>query len=248
MAWLKRLSGVLVCGTLAGCSLLGGAPANSEMTNPIGSSPEPTSSTQSPTPVEPHPTTPTPPPEASTEAANIGEMPSGFTMPNDVAEAQGMGVLAICKERADYTALSDRVASRFWYFSSESGESGSGGAALVMTSTSAAAELMAQIRARYFECRGQTPLGNNRELAIEPLAPDGDWDQSVGFVSEIVSTKPKKNLLVKDGTATLIAQSGPAIAVSTYWIYFAQPVTGHDADGLAQDLPGEVEDLLQQLQ
>lgn len=247
MALLKRLSGVLVCVILAGCSLIGGAPVSSEISAPAGSSPEPASGTQSPTPSEPSPTTPTPHPEASAEAANIGEMPSGFAMPNDVAEAQGMGVLALCGERADYAALSDRVASRFWYFSSESGESGSEGAALTMTSTSAAAELMAQIRARYFECRGQTPLRNNRALAIEPLVTEGDWDQAIGFVSEIVSTKPKKDLLVKDGTATLIAQSGPAIAVSTYWIYFAQPVTGKDADELAQDLPGEVEDLLQQL-
>jgi hypothetical protein len=174
-------------------------------------------------------------------------MPAAFKMPKDVAEAPGMGVLALCGTRSDYATLDARVASRFWYFSSETGESGSEGAALVMTTSSAAAELMAQIRARYFECRGQTPLRDRLELAIEPLIMDGDWEQAIGFASEIVSTDPKKEPPTNDGTATLIAQRGRAIAISTYWIYFAKPVTGDDADGLSHDLPGEVEDLLDQL-
>lgn len=159
-----------------------------------------------------------------------------------------MGVLALCGERSDYATLNARVASRFWYFSSESGESGSEGAALVMTTPSAASELMAQIRARYFECRGQTPLRDRLELAIEPLILDGDWEQAIGFASEVVSSDPKTEPPSNDGTATLIAQRGRAIAISTYWIYFAQPVTGGDAEGLSHDLPGEVADLLDQLQ
>lgn len=175
-------------------------------------------------------------------------MPSTFTTPKDVAEARGMGVLAICGERSDYPALKARLASRFWYWVSESGESGSEGAALAMTTPAEAADLMAQIRARYFQCRGATQLDDHLALEIESLTLDGDWEQAVAFVSEIVSTDPDMEPPSNDGTATVIAQRGSAIAVATYWIYFAQPVTGGEADELADELPAEVAGILDQLQ
>lgn len=159
-----------------------------------------------------------------------------------------MGVLAICGERSDYPALDGRLASRFWYWGSESGESGSQGGALAMTDPAKASELMAQIRARYFECRGSTQLDDQRALEIDSLTLDGEWQQAVTFVSEVVSRDSDAETSTTDGTATVIAQRGSAIAVASYWIYFARPVTGGEADELAEKLPAKVAVILDQLQ
>lgn len=108
----RRLVGALVVlGALTGCAELGivvGDPTPSPSAS-AEATPTPTaSSTASATP------TLTPAPDATTNAASVGEMPRGFSVPLDVAAAETLDGLALCRGSADYPSLRHRVASRFW--------------------------------------------------------------------------------------------------------------------------------------
>lgn len=211
----------------------------------------PTPSTTTPTPEESQTPTTTQPTQTlppTTQPAdgqpNFGELPEGFTFPADTTMSDGMAVLGLC-HKADYPALRHREASRFWYWVSETYESGSDHAAILMRSASSANELMAEIRQRANSCLGEPAPGDPWPVRFELLEHDGRWDQAITVASEKVAAEGEEPMET-DGTVTLIAQRGPAVVAKSYRMYAARPITGGDA-GLDEDLVPDVEHQLDEL-
>ncbi len=183
--------------------------------------------------------------DAATEKPNIGSMPSGFAFDAGILSSQDMRLLSLCGKQTDFPGLTERVASRFGYWVSETYESGSQYAAIVMTSKAAAIDLMAQIRERADRCFKTPTATKSGGLKFAPLKVKGDWEQSVAVAHEEVPLNGKEPL-ESYGTVLIIARRGRSVAAVSYWIYFAQPVTRQDS-AMTGDLPKEVSALLDQL-
>ncbi len=164
-------------------------------------------------------------PHAAEHIPDVGQMPTGFTLPRTKYVIHGFEALKLCVTNPWYPALAQREASRFRSTVSETFESGGGDGVVILTTTAAAEQLMTEVRAAAQACLQSNPSHAAKSLSV-PLA--GPWQDAFGLAYEL--RKNGKPITEAYGTAYYVARKGRVVVATSDWTMYAQPVSGEEFD------------------
>lgn len=164
-------------------------------------------------------------PQAAEHIPDVGQMPTGFTLPRTGYVIHGFEALKFCVTSPWYPALAQREASRFRSAVSETFESGGGDGVVILTTTAAAEQLMTEVRAAAQACLQSNPSHAAKSLSV-PLA--GPWQDAFGLAYEL--RKNGKPITEAYGTAYYVARKGRVVVATSDWTMYAQPVSGEAFD------------------
>lgn len=191
------------------------------------------------------------PTHASTAAAkppvaNVGRMPAGFRFTSRMSRDSSTDILGLCwLGSGALPALARRRASLFGVTVSDTAESGSMQAGIVMRDVASAKRLMAQVRGAARRCQSTDTVVGRSAWAVR-MPVKGRWDESVALNTQALNYRDGSVADYPWGRSTVVARRGRSVAASSVWMMPWAPRTEGDR-GIARSEAKEVATLLGRL-